>query len=372
MLGAGAKTDCAFTGTADTTKPMRIGIVGLLRGLYMAEWAERIGLEVAAICDRDTERLAAARARFPGALASRDWADLVDAGLDSVILANDFDAHAELAVAFLDRGAHVLSETAACVSEQEGRELIAAAERSTATYSFAENYVFHPHARLVRESIESGEIGAVVAVEADYLHSLSPQDIDGLIGDPAHWRGRIAATAYCTHTVSPLLSLTRAWPVEVSAFPVGPDGARPAAVVLVIRLSDGTLALARHGFLAGEPDSHWSWISVRGAHGLAESLRAGGDGAWPVRVRTEGWTRPDGRPHEDIRQPRPHLVNGHPVDRMAEGTVVLLEGFRATMEHGAAPLIPVRSAVAASLVGVAGAHSLAEGGRPVRVPDVSA
>lgn len=260
MLGAGAKTDCAFTGTADTTKPMRIGIVGLLRGLYMAEWAERIGLEVAAICDRDTERLAAARARFPGALASRDWAGLVDAGLDSVILANDFDAHAELAVAFL----------------------------------------------------------------------------------------------------------------EVSAFPVGPDGARPAAVVLVIRLSDGTLALARHGFLAGEPDSHWSWISVRGAHGLAESLRAGGDGAWSVRVRTEGWTRPDGRPHEDIRQPRPHLVNGHPVDRMAEGTVVLLEGFRATMEHGAAPLIPVRSAVAASLVGVAGAHSLAEGGRPVRVSDVSA
>ncbi|MFE3442224.1 Gfo/Idh/MocA family protein [Nocardia sp. NPDC059180] len=351
---------------------MSIGIVGLLRGLYMAEWAARIGLEVGAICDRDPERLAAAHAKFPSARASVDWAELLDAGLDGVIIANDFDAHAELAIAFLDRGVHVLSEAAACASEEEGRELIAAAERSRATYSFAENYVFHPHMRLVRESVESGELGTVVSVEADYLHSLSPQDTAGLIGDPAHWRGRIAPTAYCTHTVSPLLNLTGAWPVEVSAFPVGPGGDRPAAVVLVIRLSDGTLALARHGFLAGEADSHWSWVSVRGANGLAESVRASGDSAWSVRVRTEGWAQPDGQTREEVRVPAAYLVGGEPVDRMAEGTIAVLEGFRAAIEHGAAPLIPVRPAVAASLVGVAGAQSLADGSGPVLIPDVSA
>lgn len=349
---------------------MRIGVVGLLRGLHMAEWAARTGFEVAAVCDRDPERLAAAHATFPAAEASGDWIELLDAGIDGVILANDFDAHAELAIAFLDRGIHVLSETAACTSEDEGRRLIAAAERSTATYSFAENYAFHPHTRLLREAVKSGELGAITVVEADYLHSLSPRETAALIGDPAHWRGRIAPTAYCTHTVSPLLSLTGAWPVEVSAFPVGP-GDRPAAVVLTIRLSDGTLALARHGFLAGEPDSHWSWISVRGAHGLAESLRTSGDSAWSVRVRSEGWARPDGRAHEEIRRPRPYQVDNEPVDPMAEGTVALLEGFHAAVEHGAAPLIPVRPAVAASLVGVAGAESLARGSQPVLVPDVS-
>ncbi|NEW38741.1 Gfo/Idh/MocA family oxidoreductase [Nocardia cyriacigeorgica] len=351
---------------------MRIGIVGLLRGLYMAEWAERIGLEVTAICDRDSERLAAAHERFPSARASADWAELLVADLDGVVLANDFDAHAELAIAFLDRGIHVLSETAACSSEEEGRKLITAAEQSTATYSFAENYVFHPHTRVLRESVESGELGGVVSVEADYLHSLSPQDTAGLIGDPAHWRGRIAPTAYCTHTVSPLLHLTGAWPVEVSTFPVGPDGDRPAAVVLVIRLSDGTLALARHGFLAGETDSHWSWISVRGAHGLAESMRTSGESAWSVRVRTEGWAQPDGQTREEVREPRHYQVSGEPIDRMAEGTVAVLEGFRASIERGAAPLIPVRPAVAASLVGIAGAISLASGSAPVRVPSVSA
>ncbi|MEU1955321.1 Gfo/Idh/MocA family protein [Nocardia rhamnosiphila] len=350
---------------------MRIGIVGLSRGLYMAEWAHRLGIEVSAVCDRDSERLAAAHARFPTARATGHWADFLDAGLDGVVLANDFDAHAALSIAFLDRGIHVLSETAACVSEEEGRRLIAAAERSTATYSFAENYVFHPHTRLLRESVDSGELGGITLVEADYLHSLSPADTAALIGDPAHWRGRIPPTAYCTHTVSPLLELTGARPLEVSAFPVGPGDGRPAAVVLAIRFSDGVLALARHGFLAGEAGSHWSWISVRGGHGLAESLRAPGEDAWSVRVREEGWARADGQTREEVRVPGPYLVNDEPIDRMAEGTVAILEGFRATVEHGTPPLIPVRHAVAASLVGVAGAQSLAKGSGPVLVADVS-
>lgn len=148
------------------TGRMRIGIVGLSRGLYMAESAHRIGIEVIALCDRDSERMGAARAEFPEARATADWSELLDAGLDGVVLANDFDAHAALAIAFLDHGIHVLSETAACASAEEGLRLIAAAERSTATYSFAENYVFHPHTRILRESVDSGELGAITLVEA--------------------------------------------------------------------------------------------------------------------------------------------------------------------------------------------------------------
>ncbi|WP_212761217.1 Gfo/Idh/MocA family protein [Nocardia uniformis] len=182
---------------------MRIGIVGLLRGLHMAEWARRIGIEVAAVCDHDSARLAAAHTEFPAARVTAIWTELLDANLDGVVLANDFDAHAPLAIVFLGRGIHVLSETAACVTEAEGRRLIDAAEQSTATYSFAENYVFHPHVRLLRQAIAAGELGRIDLVEADYLHSLSPQDTAELIGDPAHWRGHVAPTAYCTHTVSP-------------------------------------------------------------------------------------------------------------------------------------------------------------------------
>ncbi|MFF3767611.1 Gfo/Idh/MocA family protein [Streptomyces sp. NPDC001922] len=349
---------------------MRTGVIGLRMGLHLATWCQELGMDVVAACDHDPERRAAAGERLPGAALTERWQDLLEQRLDGVVLANDFDAHAPLAAAFLERGVHVLSESAACTDATEGRRLIAVAERSSATYSFAENYVLHPHVRTLRKAVDGGELGRISMIEADYLHGMSPEAVTALTGDPTHWRGRIAPTAYCTHTVSPVLALTDAWPVEVTAFRA--DEADPrAAVVMVVRLSTGALAVTRHGFLQGEPDSHWSWLSVRGTRALAESVRGQGERSWSVRVRAEGWTRPEGRTHEEERTPPALSLAGRTVERAAEGTVLLLQGFRATVEQGAPPLIPVRPAVAASLVGVAGAESLRDGSRPVRVPDVS-
>ncbi|WP_374985530.1 Gfo/Idh/MocA family protein [Streptomyces fradiae] len=348
---------------------MRVGVVGLIRGLTLAVWCRRVGMDVVAVCDRDTGRLAAARAELPGVAQLEEWPGLLEHRLDAVVLADDFDGHAPLAAAFLERGVHVLSETAACTGYEEGCALVEAADRSRATYSFAENYVAHPHVRLIQAAVRSGELGRVSLVEADYLHGMSPEEVEGLVGDPAHWRGRISPTAYCTHTLSPALALADARPVEVTAFAA--DAADPrGAVVMVTRLSTGALAVTRHGFLQGEPDSHWSWVSVRGTRGLAESVRAPGDRAWAVRFRTEGWASPDGRTLDVERAAPPLLLDGRPVRRGAEGTVRVLQALRATVEHGEPPLVDVRAAVAASLVGVFGAESLANGSRPVPIPPV--
>ena len=348
---------------------MRVGVVGLGMGLYLATWCRRLGMEVVAACDRDPERRVEARDLLPGAALVDDWRALLDHRLDAVVLANDFDEHAPLAVAFLDAGVHVLSESAACADEQQARALLAAEQRSAATYSFAENYVFHPHIQLVRTIVDAGEIGRPTLIEADYLHGMAPDAVASLIGDPAHWRGRIEPTAYCTHTLSPVLALTGAMPTEVSAFPV--DSADPrSAVVMLVRLDDGGLAITRHGFLQGEPDSHWSWFSARGTEGLAETVRAPGDRAWSVRVRKESWTDPGARVRDEEREPAPLLLpDGTRVEPKAEGTVRILEGFRACVESGRPPLVPVLPAVAASLVGVAGARSLRENSRPIPMPD---
>jgi predicted dehydrogenase len=348
----------------------RIGVVGLRMGLHLASWAQRTGLRVVAVCDRDARQRAEAAEVAPGAELVERWEDLHGFDLDGVVLANDFDAHAPLAIEFLDRGVHVLSETAACANEDEGRRLIDAADRSTASYSFAESYVAHPHVLAVREAVERGEVGRVQLVETDYLHAMSQEDVAAFIGDPTHWRGRIAPTAYCTHTLSPVLAITDAWPREVSAFVVDQHVPR-SAVVLVVRLSTGALAVSRFTFLQGEPDSHWSWVSVRGTQGLAESARAPGERAWSVRLRRDAWASGTGEALEEERVPPVLQLAGDAVDRAAEGTVRVLEAFRATIEKGAPPLVPVRPAVAASLVGVLGAESLAKGSVPVPVPDLA-
>lgn len=348
---------------------MRVGVVGLGMGLYLARWCRRLGMEVVVACDRDPRRLAEAAGSIPEAVLVDEWTELLDHGLDAVLLANDFDEHAALAVAFLDRGVHVLSEAAACVEEQEARALIDAERRSGATYSFAENYVFHPHVQLIRQAMVAGEVGRTTLIEADYLHGMAPDDISSLIGGAGHWRARIGPTAYCTHTVSPVLALTGELPTEVTAFSV--DRQEPnSAVVLLIRLSGGGLAVTRHGFLQGEPDSHWSWVSVRGTEGLAESMRAPGSRSWSVRVRKEPWSCQDGVLLDEQRQPSPLVRDGTAVEPKAEGTVRVLEGLRASVERGEPPLVPVGQAVAASLVGVVGAWSLQNGSRPAPMPDL--
>ncbi|NKY58188.1 Gfo/Idh/MocA family oxidoreductase [Nocardia flavorosea] len=351
---------------------MRVGVVGLGMGLFLATWCRRLGMEVVAACDRDPVRRAEARALLPDARLVDEWPALLEERLDAVVLANDFDEHAPLAIAFLDAGVHVLSESAACTDEQQARALLAAERRSAATYSFAENYVFHPHIQLVRTIVAAGAIGRVNLIEADYLHGMAPDAVASLIGDPAHWRGRIEPTAYCTHTLSPVLALTGALPTEVAAFAI--DSADPrAAVVMVVRLDDGGLAITRHGFLQGEPDSHWSWFSARGSKGLAESVRAPGERAWSVRVRKESWTDPGGNVRDEEREPAPLILpDGTPVESKAEGTVRILEGLRACVEDGRPPLVPVLPAVAASLAGVAGARSLRENSRPIPMPDLVA
>ncbi len=349
---------------------VRVGVVGSTMGMYLATWCRRLGMEVVAACDRDPIRRAEAAELLPQGGVFEDWNALLEHDLDAVMLANDFDEHAPLAIAFLERGIHVLSESAACVDEWQAAALLDAERRSSATYSFAENYVFHPHVQLIRNAVEAKDIGRVTLVEADYLHGMSPDDVSSLIGDPGHWRGRIEPTAYCTHTLSPILALTAELPTEVTAFHVDSADAR-AAVVMVVRLSGGGLAITRHGFLQGEPDSHRSWVSVRGTEGLAESVRAPGGRAWSVRVRKEGWTDRDGVTRDQERRPAPMVLSdGTLVEPKAEGTVRILQGFRACVEEGAPPLVPIGPAVAASLVGVAGARSLREGSRPVSMPNL--
>jgi len=64
------------------------------------------------------------------------------------------------------------------------------------------------------------------------------------------------------------------------------------------------------------------------------------------------------------------VLAGERVERAAEGTAAVLAAVRATIEDGAEPLVPVRAAVSASLVGVAGAESLRRGSAPVPVPSL--
>jgi predicted dehydrogenase len=206
-------------------RAVRVGVLGLRRGAALARLAQDAGMEVVAVCERDDRRREAATAL--GAAAYRDVEPFLEHGMDAVILVNDFDQHAPVAIRALDRGLSVLSETAACRTVAEGVALVEAAERSAGVYMFAENYPYIPFTREMRRRYQAGDIGEVRYAEAEYLDE--PADLASMVNDRAHWRARTPATYYCTHSLAPVAAITGTRPVQVSGFAV-PTAGDPEAL----------------------------------------------------------------------------------------------------------------------------------------------
>ncbi|MEE3262747.1 MAG: Gfo/Idh/MocA family oxidoreductase, partial [Candidatus Latescibacterota bacterium] len=95
------------------TKPIRVGVIGVGRGLSMGGSNSATGLELVALCDTWEERLLQAGERL-GVSTYTDYDRFLSHDMDAVILANYFHEHAPFAIQALAAGKHVISETAAC------------------------------------------------------------------------------------------------------------------------------------------------------------------------------------------------------------------------------------------------------------------
>jgi predicted dehydrogenase len=94
-------------------KAVRVGVLGLRRGAALARLAQQAGMQVVAVCERVDTRCEETASAL-GAVGYGDAEAFLDHPMDAVILVNDFDQHAPVAIAALERGLNVLSETAAC------------------------------------------------------------------------------------------------------------------------------------------------------------------------------------------------------------------------------------------------------------------
>jgi predicted dehydrogenase len=353
---------------------VRVGVLGLRRGAALARLAQGAGMQVVAVCERDDRRLQEAATTL-GAAGYREVEPFLEHDLDAVILVNDFDQHAPVAIRALDRGLSVLSETAACRTVAEGVALVEAAERSSGIYMFAENYPYTPFAREMRRRYQAGDIGEVRYAEAEYLDE--PADLAWFVNDRAHWRARTPATYYCTHSLAPVAAITGTRPVQVSGFVV-PTGGGPAALerarrgrgwaaLLVVRLDNGAVSKSLHGFLeAGQQ----SWVRIHGDRGLMENLRHG-----DTRTLRAVWDvagDEDGRRAEEVVLPWPPGVAATDAGPLGDGVAetLMLRDFAGAVRQGAAPDQDVYFGVELSVVGIQAMRSSLAGSVPVEVPDL--
>lgn len=122
---------------------------------------------------RDGERARQAAERWGWAASATDWREVVTRDdVDLVDIVTPGDSHAEIALAALAAGKHVLCEKPLANTVAEAEEMVAAAERAAglgAVSMVGFSYRRLPATALARQWVAEGRIGAVRQVRAEYL-----------------------------------------------------------------------------------------------------------------------------------------------------------------------------------------------------------
>ncbi|MFG3641838.1 Gfo/Idh/MocA family protein [Micromonospora sp. NPDC047762] len=128
---------------------------------------------MALICGRDTAKVADAADTLGWDAYTTDWRDLINRDdIDVVDICTPGDSHAEIALAALAAGKHVLCEKPLANSVEEARAMTAAADvaRASGVRSMCGfNYRRVPAVTMMRQLVADGRLGVIRHVRATYL-----------------------------------------------------------------------------------------------------------------------------------------------------------------------------------------------------------
>jgi len=145
-------------------EPIHIGVIGtgtFTCGSHLPVINSLPTLQVRALCDPDGGNLRRAAALVPHPVATvSDFRDLLDRpDLDAVLVATPTHLHAEIAIAALEAGKHVLCEKPLAPRPEGLRPLLEAWRASGRVLQVGYVYRYAPVFQRLRACIEGGEIG---------------------------------------------------------------------------------------------------------------------------------------------------------------------------------------------------------------------
>ena len=163
---------------------IRFGVIG--PGRAAARFAEGVsavdGAKIAAVWGRNAERAAGYAAKFAVGTIAKSLDSLLSCDLDAVYVATHPDTHAEICIAAIESGKHVLCEKPAALNVQQVKRVIAAALAHGRLFMEAMKPPFFPLYRRLRAHLEADPIGSVGFVRAGHCDSSIGPDY------PLHFR----------------------------------------------------------------------------------------------------------------------------------------------------------------------------------------
>ena len=177
-------------------KPLRVGMVGyaFMGAAHSHAWrtAPRffdlpLQPQLAAVAGRNPDAVQAAARTLGWDSAETDWRRLIERDdIDLIDICTPGDTHAEMAIAALEAGKHVLCEKPLANSVEEAERMTAAADSAAARGVFAMcgfSYRRTPALALAKRYVDEGRLGEIRHVRAQYLQDwLSDADA------PLTWR----------------------------------------------------------------------------------------------------------------------------------------------------------------------------------------
>lgn len=129
--------------------------------------------EIVGILDLDKERVEAfnrnQRTNFPY-FAPNEFDKMVDETRpDTIFVVSTDVTHAEYITQGLNRGIDIVSEKPMVIDSKQGREVVEAARKSSATLRVAFNYRYTPAHKQIKRMIMDGLIGDITSVEFNYM-----------------------------------------------------------------------------------------------------------------------------------------------------------------------------------------------------------
>ena len=161
---------------------MRVGIIGC--GLIGKKRADSLGeAKLVACADLNLERANSIASRA-GARATNQWREVAEGSdVDLVVIATPHDSLAEITMAAVKAGKHVLVEKPAARSAAELEPVVAEAERRHAFVRVGFNHRYHRAFRKARELVDANALGDLMFIRARYGHG-------GRVGYEKEWRSQ--------------------------------------------------------------------------------------------------------------------------------------------------------------------------------------
>ncbi|MDQ0200262.1 Gfo/Idh/MocA family protein [Neobacillus ginsengisoli] len=146
-----------------------IGCGGIAGGKHMPSLAKLENVEMVAFCDVIAERAQKAAADFgtPDAKVYEDYKELLkDSTIDVIHVCTPNDSHADISIAGLESGKHVMCEKPMAKTAADARRMVEAAKRKGKKLTVGYNNRFRPDSRYLKGVCEAGELGEIYFAKA--------------------------------------------------------------------------------------------------------------------------------------------------------------------------------------------------------------